>query len=290
LGMQLVAKADPFMLTGSIQYLSRDLRVYEVFADNSLTNNPFGIAFDPSMTTANQYIQNVLAQLNAGDAAELSLLDFDADPAAGAQSPAAQAAAEAPLSQASLLPSINGKPVFSFAIARVTLQGWTDPAPNVQVFFRIFPAPSAGTFYDEVTRYPTAPTPLGLLLAQPGFVGTDVLTIPCFATERGMISPTNPDLPNWRASINPAVDAQGNPTGAAVYTYFGCLLDINSSTAQIAGPSGPILISSFAKSAHQCVVAEIVMGGQALAQQGNVPGIDTDKIVQRNLAVAGGSS
>jgi phospholipase C len=302
--IELVAVADPFMLTGPIQYLSTDLRAYQILVDNNNEivtsgnyDDPFNIDFggDP-----NGYITEVLAKLNANDPSLAGFAaTFGSDPALAPDPDSAEAA----FSQVSLFPTqeVGGATykVFSFAIARVTLQGLTEQASNVQVFFRLFRAPSAGTFfssYDPGSAYSSvaatnpdvAPAP-ALRMPTLGLDNGQVLTMPFFAAKRASVSPNNPDLANWHSTINPS--SNGEP----VYTYFGCWIDINDPTAAVSFNVSPLQppitlpLAALAASEHQCLVAEIAYGPLPIPT-GAIPGLTTDLLAQRNLAVLGGGS
>jgi phospholipase C len=286
----LVAGADPFMLTGPIQYLATDLRAFQVL--DGPVSNPFGVAYsgDPNM-----YITDILRLLNNNDPSVAALAGvFDQDPANAADPHAAEAAA----SQVSHYPTAqengNTYPVYNFAIARVTLQGLTTPANNVQVFFRLFPAPSAGTYFTTygAGAYPSVAANYSnsnLRMPTVGNVNGQVVTIPFFAASRNSVSTTSPDPANWQASIRPL--ASGEP----VYKYFGCWLDINQQNVWITytdsenGTQTTFQLLSAAASEHQCLVAEISYQPLAI-QPGAIPGLTTDLIAQRNLAVLGGTS
>jgi phospholipase C len=293
--IELVAGADPFMLTGPIQYLATDLRAYQVL-DDGTTNNSFNLAFggDP-----NAYVTEILSKLNTGDPAVAALAaSFATDPASAADPDAAEDA----VSQVAHFPTevSNGVTtlVYNFAIARVSLQGISDPAANVQVFFRLFPTPSSGTYftgYDSGSAYasvaatnPNVPNPPALRMPTVGTAGGQILTIPFFAAPRSTVTTANPDLANWQATITPL--ASGGP----VYTYFGCWLDINQPNVSITytnagGSQSSILLAAYAASEHQCLVAEIAFSPLTVAP-GAVPGLTTDLLAQRNLAVLGGTS
>jgi phospholipase C len=281
--IELVAGADPFMLSGQTWYLSRDVRAYEVL-DDGTANNVFGMAFGPDPNT---YLQSVLDALNGGNpgnnpAIASLLTSFASDP----EDSLFATLEEAALSQASYYPTEDGTPgapnIYNFAIARVTLQGLSAPANNVQVFFRLFPAPSSGTNYDPTTTYPaSADLATGRFLPLVGFNGSQVASLPFFAANRNDVNVSNPDLPNWRQSIAPL------SSGQAVDTYFGCYLDLNhGDTIDVNGV--PTSIASIAASQHQCLVAQLSFQGVSI-QTGDNPGVDTDKLAQRNLAVLGGT-
>jgi hypothetical protein len=212
----------------------------------------FGVSYQPGETQTD-FAQKLIATMNT--------------------SPAAQAAFAAALpendeeavSTVTSLPTSEGHPVANFAIARVTLQGLTQSAYNVRVFFRLCPALSTGAAFNPATLYrstpldvPNAPNPSGsqpdtvtspnpnapTSASQPGYPwntkvpllgingadtpGTGVVTFPFFAVER-----VTPDQamyeqnPDWpnTQTISPAAGGTGEP----VYAFFGCWLDINQS-------------------------------------------------------------
>ena len=96
------------------------------------------------------------------------------------------------------------------------------------------------------------------------------------------------DPPNVQASIGP------DSLGAEIHTYFGCWLDINQPSSNVfpsfvqgdpAGPftsDGPLVsIQSFARSDHQCLVAEISYLPDP-PDTGSDPS-SSNKLAQRNL-------
>jgi hypothetical protein len=197
-----------------------------------------------------EYVQHVIAALNSSAAQQAAfaaaLPDND----------------QAAVSTVTSLPDLDGRPVANFAIARVTMQGPSESAYNVRVFFRLFTVPSTGTAFNPGTLYrstplatPNAPNPAGspadtvtspnynapqsafqpgypwltkvplLGLGGPNVPGTDFVTFPFFAVER-----VTPDRamyeqpPDW-----PNTQTINIPSGTTgpVYAFFGCWLDIN---------------------------------------------------------------
>jgi phospholipase C len=287
--ISLVPGAEPFMLTGPTQYLATDLRAY-MLLDGTISN-PFGVAFngDP-----NNYITQILGLLNSNDASVAAFAaTFDQDPAVAAD----PGSAEAVVSQVSHFPTLNAGAfeyqIYNFAIARVTLQNLTTVVNNLQVFFRLFPAPSAGTYF---TAYDSGAYPSEALAASPdlrvplvGVSNGQLVTIPFFAAPRSSVSSTtNADTPNVQPTINPV--AGGGP----IHVYFGCYLDINQQSVTITytdpttGTAETIQLLAAAASVHQCLVAEISYEPLPIPP-GAIPGQTTDLIAQRNLAVLGGT-
>jgi hypothetical protein len=55
--------------------------------------------------------------------------------------------------------TLNGAPVFNFALCRVRYRATMTPAPNVRVFFRLFQTAATGTDYNSQTTYKWGGTP-----------------------------------------------------------------------------------------------------------------------------------
>jgi phospholipase C len=246
--LELVVAPDPYIQNGPISYLSTDLRAYMVATDGS--GDLFGVPCPPSGTPAG-FIADVIAALNSSPAQQAAF---------AATQPANDQAAS---STVTALPDYDGKPVANFAIVRVTLQGLSQSAYNVRVFFRLCPALSTGTAFDPATLYrstpldtPNAPNPAGsqpdtvtgpnfnapTSASQPGYPwltkvpllglnganapGTGIVTFPFFAVDR--VTPAQAmyqQPPDWpnTQTISPAPGGTGEP----VFAFFGCWLDIN---------------------------------------------------------------
>jgi phospholipase C len=314
--IELVETADPFIQSGAIGYLSTDLRVYRVSAGTG--DSLFGVSMAGS-TDPISYIQSVIAALNAPGSTLGS--SFETSPSE---------AMEPSISTVTVFPKTNGNsgpPVYNFAIARVTLQGLSDAANNVRVFFRLFTALSTGTAFDPSTLYRrtplqsevaegnnpsrsivdtvTAPNqnnpndPSNPWLTRVPLLGVNnnsYVTFPFFATNRvtpgAAMTSQPPDWPNTQL-IKPA---PGN-TGQPVYAFFGCWLDINQATPQFnaappptGSPDGPF------SSAPQPISAFIHNPHQCLVAEvafDPIPIVvgatpgETDRLAQRNLTVNG---
>jgi hypothetical protein len=285
--MTLEQTPNPFMLHNdpsstdpTVQqawYLSLDLRVFQIDAGQTR----FGATVANSGNAVNDatgYIQTVINNLN-GDPAV-------ADGLFGAIPENEDTAA------LSLAPKDGSNPVYSFALARVRTQD-VAPANDVRVFFRMWAAQQTNAIYDPNTTYAFRTNGVGEKIPVLGVQGDQIVTIPFFATPRisaGTASmSTQTDTYNVQAVIAP------DPLGAEVHTFYGCWLDINQPNAlqfpelvlgDAAGPftsDGPLLsIQSFAKSAHQCLIAEISYDPDPITV-GDDPS-DTGKLAQRNLA------
>jgi hypothetical protein len=337
--IELAVTADPYIQNGPELTQNMDLRVYTVQADGQPSF--FGQALDPADPDPIAAIQGAITVLT-GDP---SMWPAPPDPANPAEEEDVSAVTTYPTLLGNTTVSSFNPLVFNFALVRVTLQGLTDVAENVRVFFRLFAAASTGSTFDPVSLYRSTPLPgganpsnstadptagpnpnmpspppvppwqtrvplLGVGATQP--TGTDILTIPFLATPR--VDATQvpmwtqpPDWPNTQ-QIEP------DPSGEPVYAFFGCWLDINQDPSTnlqgttVAGytrqfpemvptggtPDGPYTtgqyqpISWFVRSQHQCIVAEVAYDPLPIPA-GAVPG-DSDKLAQRNLFVAGGTS
>jgi hypothetical protein len=327
--LELVVAPDPSIQTGTISYLSTDLRAYTVYTDPA-SPGLFGVPYDTGATELD-FVQAVIQTLNSDPAAQAlfeTSLNDDAEQEA--------------VSTVTVFPTDSGntgRPVANVAFARVTLQGLTQSAYNTRVFFRMCPAASTGTAFNPATLYRSTPlttspsvNPAGSqpdtvtepnnnapAAGQPGYpwltrvpllgidgsdaAGTDVVTFPFFAVPR--VTPASamydqpPDWPNTQ-TIAPAPGQTGEP----VYAFFGCWLDINESgVAQFpatvpvnVGVDGPFAASAPAPGS----IASLVRGKhQCLVAEiaydevpiplGAQPGTN-DKLAQRNLTVVGGTN
>jgi hypothetical protein len=101
-------------------------------------------------------------------------------------------------------------------------------APNVRVFFRMWPAQQTNAIHDTTTLYRTACVG-SRHIALLGRQGDEIATIPFFAALR--VNPltqsmtAQQDPPNVRTIVHDSL-------GAEVVAYYGCWLDINQPTDQ----------------------------------------------------------
>jgi hypothetical protein len=265
--LDLTTRQHPYMVAGATSWLSADTRVFKLqpngkFAGQTLHTDP------------NAFIKHVIDSLRTSSQANTW---FDA-------LPTDETGSELEWSQ-----DLGGHPVFNFAICRVRYRSKLSDAPNVRVFFRLFPAMTTSTDFQPLTTYYSGGQP-GTKIPLLGLVGGEVVTIPFFAEARGAAG----------ASLNLQKDSKNvatlkhNAAGHETYSYFGCWLDINQpgdkrfplQTSSPAGPfSGPELrsIADLIRGTHQCLVAEINFDLDPIA-----PGASTassDKLAQRNLAI-----
>lgn len=283
----LTQTPNPFILHNDPQveqdwYLSQDLRVFQVVAGTTYLGVQCPNTGD-AISDATTYISNVITAFNKDRAAADTLFGGLSED-------------EGDTSQLTLAPTnASNTPVFNFALARVRTQD-VAPANDVRVFFRMWAAQQTDALYDPNTTYASRPNGTEKIPVL-GVQNDQIITIPFFATPRIDASTasmaTQTDTPNVQPTIAP------DSLGAEVHTFFGCWLDINQpSTApnaqlfpavvfgDAAGPFGglgPLLpIQSFAKSDHQCLIAEISYDIDPI-QTGADPS-STDKLAQRNLA------
>jgi hypothetical protein len=288
----LVKQPNPYELDGPVSWLSTDLQVFRLPANGALPSTP-GVTLTAG---PNDFIGRLLDAYNDPDAPRVPNHPFDGDLLANAET-----------SEVTLKTVENDAPVYNFAVARVRYRALATLAPNVRVFFRLFPAASASTDFQPSTTYPTGGQD-GTKIPVLGVVNGELHTIPCFAAPRAVDLATGSldaqtDLKNVR-QIGP------DATGAEVQAYFGCWLDINTTTADaprsvvpqspvtlvdpMNKPHGPYtgpfesILTAFSRSPHQCLVAEINFDPEPLTA--GVTPAASDKLAQRNLAVVGVAS
>ena len=258
-------------------YLSQDLRVFQVVAGATYLGVPCPNTGD-AVSDATTYIANLIQAFNSDRAAADTLFGGLSED-------------EGDTSQLTLAPTnASNTNVFNFALARVRTQD-VAPANDVRVFFRMWAAQQTDALYDPNTLYASRPSGVEKIPVL-GVQNDQIITIPFFATPRidaGTASmATQTDPPNVQTTIAPDL------LGAEVHTFFGCWLDINQPNSALfpavvfgdaAGPFtglGPLLpIQSFAKSDHQCLIAEISYDIDPIPT-GADPS-STDKLAQRNL-------
>jgi hypothetical protein len=261
----LIRQPNPYEIDGATSWLSTDLRVFQIRANQS----KFGVTMG---SDASAFITQALQNLNAGTTGGQT---FENDISTDQQA-----------SRLELSTAVNGTAVYNFAVAKVRYRALTTSATDVRVFFRLFPVATTSLEFNLATTYRrSTSSPIPLL----GVAGGNIVSIPCFATPRVDSSTsslaTQTDLPNV-ATIPP------NASGNEVVRYFGCWLDFNQTEPQFPlhpasaeGPfsSGRLSIQDHIRNQHQCLVSEIAFA-PAPAQNGSTPGT-SDKLAQRNLAI-----
>jgi hypothetical protein len=199
----------------------------------------------------------------------------------------------------------SGNFVFNFAVARVRLLAKSAAtARTVRVFFRLFQAQNTvSDFNTSATsgtyRFASDGTTYGhkipLLGTQTDAGGNlEYVTIPCFATERIVLSDPTKSMADQQDTPN-ARDLATNPGGEADY-YFGCWLDVNQPQLNVipssppagnldgpwpAGILGPIQ-AAMNLFPHQCLIAEIRFDDTPVPSGATTS--TSDKLAQRNIA------
>jgi hypothetical protein len=289
--IQLLATPDPYILHGASDsgndwVYSVDIRVFQIKQGQTMFSNPFPSGV-PS-TVATNWIQQVIQAFNSDPGSAEGV--FNALPTTGSTSTLSWATNDS-----------SGTPVYNFVLARVHLQS-NIRAPNVRIFFRLFPGLKFGVGYNASTLYrlytapndnPALPTTKVPLL---GVIGDEIVTIPFFATPRvdttTVSMTTQTDEPNVQT-----IPASGLLSGV-VDMYFGAWLDINQTqtlfpqrllnSSSLDGPytnQGQLFsVQSLLKFQHQCVIAEIEFDPDPIIAN-STPGT-SDKLAQRNLSIS----
>jgi hypothetical protein len=268
--LDLTTRQHPYMVAGPISWLSADTRVFSrqqngSFANVTLGNNP------------NDFIKAVIDSLRGAPAATAKSW-FEGLPAE-----------EGGAGQLEWSQTVNGEPIYNFAVCRVHYRSELNTAPDVRVFFRLFPAMTTSTDFQPATTYFTSGQP-GTKIPLLGIVGGEVVTIPFFA------EPRNPASMPLHLQTDPKnidtlkIDAGGHET----FSYYACWLDFNQPgdkrfPLQTSNPDGPFSglnlesIADLIRGTHQCLVAEINFDLDPIptgATTGN-----SDKLAQRNLSI-----
>jgi hypothetical protein len=283
--LELIKQPNPFILHGDPPWLSIDVRVFPVKANET----KFGVTMGADASQAPIFIQQAMAALSAGGgtANGESFQGLDSTENGSALT---------------LLPTdSSGTRVFNFALARVRYIGLIG-ATDVRMFFRLFQAQTTSAAYDRSTTYRQATNPHGHPIALAGIRNNEYVTLPFFAAPRvdsaavGMDQQTD-DPFNVQTFV-------ADPSGNEVDRFFGCWLDINQPTKPNGTPNNvlPATVPATAKDGpfndaanpplpiqqaivrnlHQCLIAEIAFDPVAIPD-GKDPG-NWDKLAQRNLA------
>ena len=269
--MQLIKQPNPFILHGDPYWLSIDLRIFVVRANES----KFGVPGITGADDAPRFIQGVMNSITPSQFESLSTAEDQ--------------------SKLYIQPhDEHGKEVYNFALAKVHYIGLIG-ANSVRMFFRMFQAQSTSTAFDPMTSYRRWPSnPNGQPISLPGIRSNEYVTIPFFAN--GRVDSTSVSLTQQTDSPNVKnIIAAGGPE---VNTFFGCWLDINQPSknrlpltvpssnmngpfTDPANPARPIQISIM-RNLHQCLVAEIAFDPVTIPT-GKDPS-NWDKLAQRNIA------
>lgn len=122
--IDLTTRQHPYMVAGPTTWLSADTRVFKLQPNEMFAAQTMG-------TDPNKFIADVIHSLRSSPAQANAW--FDALP------PDEQGA------QLEWSEQLNNQPVYNFAICRVRYRAELNDAPNVRVFFRLFPAMTTST-------------------------------------------------------------------------------------------------------------------------------------------------
>ncbi len=263
----LIQQPNPYEVDGATHWLSTDLRVFQLEEGQS----KFAVTMG---SNPNAFITQVLNNLNSGSTGGQT---FENDISTDQQT-----------SRLELSQTLDGTPVYNFAVAKVRYRALIRSATDVRVFFRMFPVMTTSIEYDQATTYRrhTSGTTVVPLL---GIKNNATVGIPCFAAAR-----INSATASLTTQTDPAnvLTMPPDSTGTEVVRYFGCWLDINQTTPQFPlapspangpFPSARLSVMDLVRSEHQCLVSEIAFT-PAPAQANSTPAV-SDKLAQRNLAI-----
>lgn len=318
--IELLSTDDPQFFHNfyeDISYLSGELRVFSLSRGQTLFGATLGDPHHPGNATAEDalnFIRNVIKNLNR--ATSYPAVPLNAGGTIVQVASFDDLPQDEPTNPLPLYGSLNGIPVYNFALARVHMNAKTNAA-NVRVFFRSFRAAVTTSAFDPVSDFTTASkfrsnppaaqtigehdnrTPLlGVLNVQnsAGQSGTEYVTIPFFASTRAsLLSP--PQTMMQQTDPPNTITIKDNPQYSTTETYFGCWLDINQSTKLFpAAPPGgnwdgpwlshtPLqpIQRAFKNDLHQCLVAEISFY-EITIPVGDTPSLSA-WLAQRNLGL-----
>jgi hypothetical protein len=267
--IDLTTRQHPYMVPGPTTWLNADTRVFKLQPGGMFATKTMG-------TDPNKFIAHVIDSLRSHPAQANGW--FDA-------LPADEQGAQLEWSE-----QLNNQPVYNFAICRVRYRAELNDAPNVRVFFRLFPAMTTSTDFQPATTYKTGGQP-GTMIPLLGIVAGETTTIPFFAAQRGA---ANVSL-NLQQDPKNIDTLKANPAGHETYGYFGCWLDINQPNDKRfpinpSSPSGPFTgpeplqsIADLIRGTHQCLVAEINFDPDPIPVGSTTAACD--RLAQRNLSI-----
>ena len=275
--VQLVHEPNPYEIDGPISWLSTDLRVFQLPAAGS----KFSATMGATAASAPTFIQQVIANLNSGNT--------------GGQTFDNNLSTDENASAIELSEKVNGTSIFNFAVARVRYRSLSADISNVRVFFRMFPVATTSTSYNQTTAYRRGGQG-GVVIPLLGINGTEISTIPFFASPRVDVTSQGMDAQTDTPNVQPMAH---DSTGGEVTAYFGAWLDINQPSqpqfpltpSPTDGPytgGGLQTIQQLIRGAHQCLVSEIAFDPDPIPA-GSTPG-SSDKLAQRNLAIVGAAN
>jgi hypothetical protein len=248
---------NPYMRDGEIQWLSTDLRVFQL--QPGMTR--YGVTHGSGPNAPINFIQTLLQQFNAHPPDEdHPFLQIPTDPQASRLSLATQAA--------------NRQAVYNFAVAKVRMKAPVSVyAEDVRVFFRLFTT-AVTTFEYNPNTYARSGTGANAVPVL-GVVNGDIATIPFFAEARIANPHMQPDNTNQKT-----IQGQGMQE---VHTYFGCWLDFNQTPPRYQEDGVMKSIQEIIRGNHQCLVAEIDYAVDPIPPNAT-PG-SNENLAQRNLVI-----
>ncbi len=265
--IRLTNQPNPYMIDiqgGNPAWLSADVRVFQLRPGEKVHVSSTTTMGNPDINTnaPYTYIQDLLTEFRG----------FGNSPT----SPFENILRDEQASQLELSRTVGGIRVMNFAVAKVRYRATAAPATDVRVFFRTFNTMVSALDYRTDSNYPRRADGL---IPLPGFIGTEIASIPYFAEARAGSSAAQADDTNKQT-----INASGNEA----YMYFGCWLDFNQPAAQVETPGGGHAnIINLVRGIHQCMVAEIRFqpGATDPIIIGATPS-SSDHLAQRNLAIA----
>jgi hypothetical protein len=281
--MHLIDQPSPYMLDGSVSWLSTDVRVFQLRPNEKVHSSSAVTLQDPNVVSdaPYNYIKALIAELRGYG-------NMDAPSFESLTS-----------SELELSRTVDHKRVLNFAVAKVRYRANTQDANDVRVFFRTFNTMVSDLSYTNNTnanmqnyRRTTAGT-IPLLGINSFFsgAGNQVASIPYFAEQR-----INTATQSMTSQLDNTNKQSILHSGAGeAHTYFGCWLDFNQTDLQFPvnvpsgsdGPfSGRVPILQLVRGIHQCLVAEIRFqpGVTDPISNGATPA-SSDRLAQRNLAI-----
>ena len=277
--LRLTKNPNPYMLDGDPHWLSKDLRVFQIRPGGYVGTTQFSEGDSPE-----SFLEKLLSAFESE--AETNEHPFRSELTAGQNASALE-----------LATTVDGEPVYNFAIAKVRYQAVSIPANDVRVMFRLFntvgPAlewTSSVTYRREVKGANGRDTTA--LLGMTGGHQGEIISVPFYATPRFTPSQSAKDQEDPLNRRN--LPASGSAESTA---YFGCWLDINQTEHHFPyypngdGPysedplaGGPLKsVFDSIRNYHQCLVAEIYYEDDPISF-GDTPG-KSDNLSQRNLVL-----
>jgi Zinc carboxypeptidase len=280
--MHLMDQPSPYMLDGSVSWLSTDVRVFQLRPGEKVHSSSAITLQDPNVVpdAPYNYIQELIAELRRygnTDAPSFESLTSN----------------ELELSR-----TVGGVRVLNFAVAKVRYRANTKDAVDVRAFFRTFNTMVSDLSYTSSTapdmqnyRRTSAGT-IPLLGINKFFSAApnQIVSIPCFAERR--VNTATQSMTSQLDNTNKQTLLHAGAVEA--HTYFGCWLDFNQTDPQFPvkvpesdGPfTGRVPIMQLVRGIHQCLVAEIRFqpGATDTISNGATPA-SSDRLAQRNLAI-----